>query len=87
MATQPVAFRDAAEISRYAHNRDAARGSHRELVVTNGLILLGFIAVVLALLVARVKRRIGMRVTVGTLTMTAAVIAIAILALWATNTH
>ncbi len=55
--------------------------------MANGLILLGFIAVVLALVIARVRRRIGMPVTGGIMAMTVAGIAIVILILWATGTR
>jgi len=55
--------------------------------VVNGLILLGFIALMLALVVARLRRRVGMPVTGGIMAMTVAVIAIAILILWATSSR
>ncbi len=55
--------------------------------MVDGLILLGFIAFVLALVIARVRRRVGMPVTGGIMAMTTAVIAIAILVLWATSTR
>jgi len=53
--------------------------------VTDGLILLGFIAALVALGVARIRRRIGLKVTGGVLIATMAAFAIAVLALWATS--
>jgi ascorbate-specific PTS system EIIC-type component UlaA len=53
--------------------------------VTNGLILLGFIALLVALVIARIRRRIGLAVTGRVLLVTATCFAIAVLALWATS--
>jgi 1,4-dihydroxy-2-naphthoate octaprenyltransferase len=53
--------------------------------VTNGLILLGFIAVIFAILVARGRRRLGMGVSGRIFALTVCGFAIAILILWATQ--
>jgi len=53
--------------------------------MTNGLILLGFIAVVLALVITKLRRRLGMAVTGRITALTVAFFAIAILVLWATS--
>jgi len=53
--------------------------------VTDGLILLGFLAVLAALVVARIRRRIGLAMTGGIFLATMAAFAIAVLALWATS--
>jgi hypothetical protein len=53
--------------------------------VSNGLILLAFIAIVLALVMTRFRRRLGMRATGSVLAATACAFAIAILVLWATS--
>jgi hypothetical protein len=55
--------------------------------VTNGLILLGFIAVFFALVMARGRRRLGMAVTGRILAMTVAGFAIVVLVLWAATRH
>jgi hypothetical protein len=53
--------------------------------VTNGLILLGFIAFGIALVIARVRRRMGMAVNGRYYAVTIAGVAIAVLILWATT--
>ena len=53
--------------------------------MTNGLILLGFIAVVFALVMARFRRRLGMGVTGRIRATTVAGFAIVVLVLWATT--
>jgi hypothetical protein len=53
--------------------------------VTNGLILLGVIATGIALVVARVRRRLGMAVNGRYYAGAIAAIAIAILILWVTT--
>ena len=53
--------------------------------MTNGLILLGFIAIVIAVVTARVRRRVGFPVRPGFYAAAVAVIAIAILLLWITQ--
>jgi hypothetical protein len=50
--------------------------------VTNGLILLGFIGLLFAIVIARVRRRLGMAVSGRFLAMTISVFAIAVLVLW-----
>jgi hypothetical protein len=52
---------------------------------TNGLILLAFIAIVVALIVARVRRRIGFAVTGRALAVTVSGFVIVVLILWATG--
>jgi hypothetical protein len=51
--------------------------------MTNGLILLAFVALVFALVMTRVRRRLGMAVTGRIMAMTMAGFAIVVLALWA----
>jgi hypothetical protein len=53
--------------------------------VTDGLILLGFLAILFAILVARGRRRLGMGVSGRTLAMAVCGFAIAVLILWATQ--
>ena len=55
--------------------------------MTNGLILLGFIAIVIAVVTARVMRRVGVPVRPGFYAAAVAVIAIAVLLLWVTQKH
>jgi hypothetical protein len=55
--------------------------------VTNGLILLGFIGVIFAIVIARVRRQLGMSVTGRFLAITVSGFAIAVLVLWATTTR
>ena len=55
--------------------------------MADGLILLGFIAVVIAVVTARVRRRVGFPVRPGFYAAAVAVIAIAILLLWITQNH
>jgi len=55
--------------------------------MANGLILLGFIAIVITLVVARVRRRVGFPVRAGFYGATIAGIAILVLILWATQNH
>jgi hypothetical protein len=50
--------------------------------VTNGLILLGFLAALVALLVARVRRRFGMKTTAGVFVAMVAAFAITALIFW-----
>jgi hypothetical protein len=56
-----------------------------EAAMTNGLILLAFIALVFALVVARFRRRMGIAVTGRGLAMTISGFAIVVLILWATS--
>ena len=51
----------------------------------NGLILLGFIAICFAVVLARVRRRLGMAVNVRFLAMTISGFAIVVLILWSTT--
>jgi 1,4-dihydroxy-2-naphthoate octaprenyltransferase len=53
--------------------------------VTNGLILLGFLAVIFAIGVTMVRRRLGMAVTGRIFALTVCGFAIAVLILWATQ--
>jgi hypothetical protein len=53
--------------------------------LTDGLILLGFIAIVIAVVVARVRRRVGVPVQRGFYAAAVAGIAIIVLALWAAS--
>ncbi|HET9897476.1 MAG TPA: hypothetical protein VFQ44_21300 [Streptosporangiaceae bacterium] len=55
--------------------------------MADGLILLAFIAILIALVTARVRRRIGVPVQRGFYTAAVAIIAIAVLLLWATQNH
>jgi hypothetical protein len=54
--------------------------------VTNGLILLGFIALIFALILGRFRRRIGLPVTVRVLMIAITGFAIVVLVMWATST-
>jgi hypothetical protein len=56
-----------------------------EVAVTDGLILLGFLALLFAILVARGRRRLGMGVSGRTFAVAACGFAIAVLILWATQ--
>ena len=58
-----------------------------EAGMADGLILLGFIAVLIAIVTARVRRRIGVPVQRGFYTGAIVVIVIAVLLLWATQNH
>lgn len=53
--------------------------------MTDGLILLGFIAIVIALVVARIRRRMGFGVNGRVLAMTISGVIITVLILWATT--
>jgi hypothetical protein len=53
--------------------------------VTDGLILLGLLAILAALVVGRIRRRIGLAMTGGIFLATMAAFAIAMLVLWATS--
>lgn len=53
--------------------------------MTNGLILLGFIAALVALFVARGRRRLGMRTTAGLFVAMVAACAITVLIFWVTS--
>jgi flagellar biosynthesis component FlhA len=55
--------------------------------MSNGLILLGFIAVIFGILVARFRRRLGIGGTLKTFVTAVCGFAIAVLLLWATNRH
>ena len=55
--------------------------------MADGLILLGFIAIVIAAVTIRVRKRIGLPALSGFLASAVAVIAIAVLLLWATQNH
>jgi len=56
-------------------------------VTADGLILLGFIAVVFAILVARARRRVGMPVTGRILAVAMFGFAIVVLILWVTRSQ
>jgi len=66
---------------------DWRRSSGDEAAMTDGLILLGFIALIFAILVAMGRKRLGIRATGRTFAMTVCGFAIAILILWATQRH
>ncbi|MGO9165158.1 MAG: hypothetical protein ACLP7J_31405 [Streptosporangiaceae bacterium] len=51
--------------------------------MSQGLILLAFLAIVVALLTGRLRRRIGLPVTTRTIIVVAVGFAIVVLALWA----
>jgi hypothetical protein len=55
--------------------------------MADGLILLAFIAIMIALIVARVRRRIGMPVRPGFYATAVVGIAIAVLIFWVTARH
>jgi len=55
--------------------------------MTTGLILLAFIAALITFFSVRLRRRMGMGTTAKTWAVTMAVIIIAVLALWAYQTH
>jgi len=56
-----------------------------EATVTDGLILLGFLAILFAILVVRGRRRLGVGATGKTFAAAIAGFAIAVLILWATQ--
>ena len=58
-----------------------------EAGMADGLILLGFIAIVIAAVTIRVRKRIGLPARSGFFASAVAVIAIAVLLLWATQNH
>ena len=53
--------------------------------MTDGLILLGFLAVIFAILVVKGRRRLGMGVSARIFAVTVCGFAIAVLILWATQ--
>ncbi len=55
--------------------------------MTTGLILLGFLAILVAIFVTRMRRRLGLGVTGGTWTVIIAVFVIIMLSLWASSQH
>jgi hypothetical protein len=55
--------------------------------MTTGLILLGFLGVLVALFLTRMRRRLGLSVTGGTWAVIIAVFAIIVLSLWASSQH
>jgi hypothetical protein len=55
--------------------------------MTNGVILLGLIAVIFAVIVVRVRRRFGMRENGKAFLTAVSAFAIAVLLLWATHRH
>lgn len=55
--------------------------------MTTGLILLGFLAVLVALFVTRMRRRLGLGVTGRTWAVIIAVVVIVVLGLWASAQH
>jgi hypothetical protein len=55
--------------------------------MADGLILLAFIAIVIAVVTARVRRRLGFPVQRGFYAIAIATIAIAALILWVTRSH
>jgi hypothetical protein len=62
-----------------------ARNHPPEAVMTTGLILLAFLALLVAFFLTRMRRRLGLRVTGGTWTVIVAVFAIVVLGLWASS--
>jgi hypothetical protein len=55
--------------------------------MTTGLILLAFLAVLVAFFLTRMRRRLGLGVTGGTWIVIIAVFALVVLGLWATSQH
>lgn len=55
--------------------------------MTTGLILLAFLAVLVAFFVTRMRRRLGLGVTGKTWAVIIAVFVIAVLGLWASSQH
>jgi hypothetical protein len=55
--------------------------------MADGLILLAFIAIVIAVVTARVRRRLGFPVRRGFYAIAVATIAIAVLIVWVTQNH
>jgi hypothetical protein len=55
--------------------------------MTTGLILLAFLAVLAAVFLTRMRRRLGLGVTGGTWAVIIAVFAIVVLGLWASSQH
>jgi hypothetical protein len=55
--------------------------------MTTGLILLAFLAVLSAVFLTRMRRRLGLGVTGGTWAVIIAVFAIVVLGLWASSQH
>ncbi len=55
--------------------------------MTDGLILLGFLAVIFAIVVLRLRRRLGMGGTSKAFATAVAGFAIVVLILWATHRH
>ncbi len=58
-----------------------------EAVMTTGLILLAFLAILVAFFLTRMRRRLGLGVTGGTWAVIIAVFAIIVLSLWASSQH
>jgi len=58
-----------------------------EAPMTTGLILLGFLAILVAFFLTRMRRRLGLGVTGGTWAVIIAVFAIVVLGLWASSQH
>lgn len=58
-----------------------------EAVVTTGLILLAFLAILVAFFLTRMRRRLGLGVTGGTWAVIIAVFVIIVLGLWASSQH
>jgi K+ transporter len=58
-----------------------------EAVVTTGLILLAFLAILVAFFLTRLRRRLGLGVTGGTWAVIIAVFVIIVLGLWASSQH
>ena len=65
----------------------ARRNGPREAAMTTGLILLGFLAILVAFFLTRMRRRLGLGVTGGTWAVIIAVFAIIVLSLWASSQH
>ena len=55
--------------------------------MSEGAILLGFLAILFAIAAAKVRRRLGRPVTLGFLAMSIILFVIFVLSLWAYNTH
>jgi hypothetical protein len=59
----------------------------REAAVAEGLILLGFLAVLVTIFTVRVRRRVGLASTHKTWAIVIAVFVVFVLGLWASATH
>lgn len=64
-----------------------AEEPHREAPMTSGLILLGFLGLLVALFVTRMRRRMGLGVSGSTWATIVAVFAIVVLGMWVSSRH